>query len=378
LVEPEFAPEADARGSDLAAAEHAETCEMCSSRLRDQRSVQASLRNMAAPLASARKPDCPPENEWLLLAAGLSSSAEAAPLLEHASDCDYCGQLLKSATQDFSPEISAEEERTIRQLASAGLPWQRDLAQKMAGMSGAVTAPARAQRSQPRLFSANWTRWAVPLGAAAAVAVGAFIYVQQSTPSLASTNQLIAQAFTEQRPFELRFPGAGYGPVRQQRGGSGPSRSRMDEPPELLQAETQIAQGLAKHPDDPGWLQTKAQVDLYEGNYTAAIEELQRAETEHPEDLSLKLDLATGYFERAGRQSSQDAQNADYNLALRALNRVLGANPNDPVALFNRAMVYQRQKRCAEAAADWNEYLKIDPTGTWAEEARRYVGAGCG
>jgi tetratricopeptide (TPR) repeat protein len=370
---------------------HAEGCAVCGPRLRDHRSVQARLRSMVSPVASERKRDCPAEEKWTAIAGGVSPAAEAKPLLEHASRCDYCGPLLRAAIEDLNPEISAEEEEFIRQLPSASAAWQQALARKMTGAAAVqagenVAASVRetelrgiAERdTRSRIPSssagwlfASWTLWATPVAAVAVVAVGAAIWIEHSSPSLSATNQLIVQAYGEQRPFELRFPGAGYAPVQQERGEIGPSRSRLDEPPELLEAETRIARRLARHPQDAGWLQAKARSDLFEGQYQSAIEALRQAEAARPEDVSLKIDLATAYYERAGTDTAE--QSADYSLALQLLNAVLAKNPNDLVSLFNRAIVYQRQKRYSESIADWQHYLQLDPSGLWAEEARRQL-----
>ncbi len=372
---------------------HAEVCSVCGPRLRNHRSVQASLRRMVSPVVSERKSGCPAEEKWTTVAVGLCSTAESRSLLAHASQCDHCGQLLRAATEDLSPEISPQEQELIRQLPSARPGWQQDLARKMADATAAQEGANRAvlvREKDPRVTDretrlsarssgggwpfANWTLWAAPVAAAAVVAGGAAIWIERSSPSLSSTNQLIAQAYTEQRPIELRFPGAGYGPIRQQRGETGPNHSRMDEPPELLQAESQIARGLANQPQDAGWLQAKARADLFEGQYQSAIEALQQAEGARPEDVSIKIDLATAYFERAGTKPNPAEHAADYALALRSLNSVLSENPNNLVALFNRAVVYERLKMFPEATADWQRYLQIDPEGEWAVEAKRLGG----
>jgi tetratricopeptide (TPR) repeat protein len=372
---------------------HAEGCGVCGPRLRNHRSVQARLRSMVSPVAAERKRDCPAEEKWTAIAGGVSPAAEAKPMLEHASRCDYCGPLLRAATEDLDPEISAEEEEFIRQLPSAGAEWQRALARKMTAASvapagekvatpGSKTEPGRLTEKETRPSAhwplagwslANWTLWAAPVAAAAVIAVGAAIWVERASPSLSATNLLIAQAYTEQRPIELRFPGAGYGPLRQERGERGPSRSRMDEPPQLLEAEIQIARGLARHPQDAGWLQAKARADLFEGHHQSAIEALQKAERVRPDNTSIKLDLATAYYERAGSEADSE-QVADYDRALQALNSVLGNNPNDPVALFNRAEVHHQLKQYSEAAAGWKHYLQLDPAGEWAGEARKRLG----
>jgi tetratricopeptide (TPR) repeat protein len=359
---------------------HADGCTACASRLRDHRSAQSRIRSLVSPVTAVRRTeaeinpgrsqDCPPEEKWISVAAGVTSATEAEPLLRHASSCDYCGPMLREATEDLDAEISAEESEAIRQLSSADAGWQRNLARKMAEAS----APGKAEtRGSARTFWAfsNWKLWTAPLGAAAVVAVGAAILIERNSPSLFSTNQLIAQAYSEQRPIELRFPGAAYAPVRQERGTSGPARSTMDAPPALLQAEAQIARALASHPHDAGWMQAQARADLFEGYADQAITLLQQAEAARPEDASVEIDLAAALYERAGTQPDPAASAADYEHALQSLNRALGKNPNDVVALFNRAQLYQQQKKYSEAIADWKRYLQIDPSGRWADAALR-------
>ena len=53
------------------------------------------------------------------------------------------------------------------------------------------------------------------------------------------------------------------------------------------------------------------------------------------------------------------------------LGKVLAKSPDNGVALFNRAMIYEKLSAYHEALADWERYLKIDPKGDWAGEGRR-------
>jgi tetratricopeptide (TPR) repeat protein len=377
-AEAEFAPPQAAPGLDRESTlAHAAECRLCGPRLHAQRSMQATLRSLVSTVTSERTSVCPTEDNWPRLVAGLVHASEAAPLLEHSADCEYCGQLLREATEDFAPELSEQETKSIRQLPSALAGWQRNIARKMAEMSGAppvsVSTSARVAPARAAWLSSAWLRWAWPIAATAVLVIAAILWIGRS-PSLSSTNQLIAQAYTAQRPVDLRFPGADYGPVMQERGESGRNRSRMDEPPELLEAETQIARGLINHPQDAGWLQAKARTDLFEGHYQSAIEALLQAEGTRPEDASVKIDLATGYCERAGNRREPTEQAADYELALQSLNSVLSKNPNDLVALFNRAFVYQKLKKYAEGVEDWQHYLQLDPSGQWAKAARQQLG----
>ena len=312
-------------------------------------------------MAGERRPECPGEDKWAAVAAGIGSADEASLLIEHASGCDYCGHLLREASEDLNPEISANELEVIRQLPSSTDGWQRHLGRRMAEVSatGAIERPQETLR-YVRWSFVEWTRWAVPLAATAVVVVGAALWTQRSSPSLALTNQLIAQAYTQQRPIELRFPGAGYSPVRQERGENGPSRSRMDEPAELLEAEKEIARALAGHPRHLDWLQAKARTDVFEGNYQIAIEELTKLQVDRPEDTTILLDLAIAYYGRARTQRDAVGKTTDFQLSLRCLNIVLSHNPNDVVALFNRAVVHKELKQYSEANSDWQRYLQLD------------------
>ena len=374
---------------------HAETCGLCGPRLLSHRSLQANLRNLAVLVAAEQKSECPPEQTWASLAAGLTPLTEARSLLEHASHCDHCGPVLRAASEIMNPEVSDEERELIRNLPTAETTWQRVLAEKMAKGSAeqlrrelatpaslsTTTEHIKLQAAKERTptsastrskwFVSSWPRWAVPLGAVAGLTFAVFLYIRHSTPSLSSANQLIARAYAERRPFEARFLGAGYGPVREQRGEGRPSRSRMDEPVELLEAEKQIGRGLALHPQDPGWLQAKARTDLLEGNYQAAVDELTKAQSVRPQDITIQIDFATAYYGRAGTQHEIADRTTDYRLSLRWLDMVLSKNPNEAVAFFNRAIVHRELMQYSQAVSDWQHYLRLDPTGPWADEAAR-------
>jgi CHAT domain-containing protein len=53
------------------------------------------------------------------------------------------------------------------------------------------------------------------------------------------------------------------------------------------------------------------------------------------------------------------------------LGKVLSTKPDDPVALFNRAIVSERIFLFTLAVEDWQHYLRIDAKGEWADEAKR-------
>src|SRR5262249_34687010 len=97
-----------------------------------------------------------------------------------------------------------------------------------------------------------------------------------------------------------------------------------------------------------------------------AVTTMRRAADAQPADISLLADLGCAYALRA----DGERRAIDYGAALDTLWRFLVARPDSPLALFNRAVVYERLFLFDDAVKDWERYLKLDPAGGWAEEAR--------
>ena len=142
-------------------------------------------------------------------------------------------------------------------------------------------------------------------------------------------------------------------------------------PTALLKAEALIASQLESHPSDPAWLQAQAQADLLEGKYDAAVEALRHALELEPHSPAILTDLATAYFQRA----QQEDRKEDFGAAYEYLSQALRRSPDDPVALFNRAIVAEHQFLYQQALDDWEHYLRVDPGSQWVEEARNRADA---
>lgn len=352
---------------------HLGECDLCQGLVQTYEDLERRLGQLKATGETRLGPDCPAETEWWRVAAGLLPESQAAELLEHAIRCDVCRSLLREATQDFAEEVTEQEIAQLSALPSAQEEWHRSLAQRLSaaqskrGMLGnAATVASQWIRELADRFA--WRpggifRYAWAYAAAAIVLLAAGAWTVQ-TRRANSVDQLIASAYTEQRPFEPRIAGAAYGPIRQERGGE---RSAFAEPAGLLRAKYLIKERLAERPDDGAMLAASGRVELLEGHYDEAIRTFGRLLDVHPDSPALLTDLATGYFQRA----EAAGRAIDYGQAIELLGRALAKSPDDPLALFNRAIALEKMYAYNEAIRDWEHYLRVDPGGNWAAEAQR-------
>jgi regulator of sirC expression with transglutaminase-like and TPR domain len=345
-----------------------------------------------------RTADCPDEGGWGELVAGLAASEDTGRLLQHASQCGYCGPILRETIAAFHDPVTDEEQQILEGLNSAGTEWQRNLAQQMEAayspspLPDHESGPSRRtwleklspwrlwQQREPgpeglTIYAAIeqpwWKRtltarrvWAAAM--AMVVAVVGWGGYRALNPSV---DHLLAEAYTAKRISPLRFPGAAYAPMSSVQRGAGAELPTFEQPQPLLEAHALISRELQKHPDDPRWLRAEAQAELQAGRYEAAIEILQPLQQTSAETPEVLRDLAAAYFQRA--EASPDRA-ADYQTAADLLSQALAKSPADAVMLYNRAIVYERLSLYHQALADWEQYLQSDPTGAWADDARRH------
>jgi CHAT domain-containing protein/tetratricopeptide (TPR) repeat protein len=349
---------------------HLADCLDCRRRLELVVAANSKLASLQVAMPGIRQEFCPDENEWLKLAAGIADESVTRQMLEHAANCDHCGPMLKNALAILSEEPSADEQKVMSSLASIKSEWQTRLAGQLVVASSKAADPAVEGPSEGRPISgpswwrlASTTRRLVSASALAAVLALA-VWFGIRTAMAPDVDQLLADAYTQRRIMDCRIPGAKYAPLRVERGTTG---SSVDQPQALLDANAMISRSLKVHPDDPKWLQAKARADLLEFHYDPAIQILQRALDLQPDSPELLIDLASAHYQRA----EANDRPVDYGKAIEYLGRALAATPDDPVALFNRAITEEKLHLYDPAINDWQHYLRIDPTGPWAEEARQ-------
>jgi CHAT domain-containing protein/tetratricopeptide (TPR) repeat protein len=350
------------------ARDHARHCHSCSRLMQIHIQVRNEVSQLRADGSTGRATDCPQDVNWLEVAAGLCPDAIANELLWHAARCHTCGDVLKQAVAVLSDDVTVDEGEKLLLLRSAGAGWTAETAAKLSQHVTVQRERDVTRRSQPSL----WVRPLLAIASIclAAVWVGWFLQHRgKQQDSIGAVQNLLTQAYSDHRTLVLRFPGASHSSLRISRGSDD---SRLDRSPALLEAESRIAQKQAQGVRNAEWLIARAQADILEWKYNSAITALtesQALSTSSNELTKIQLNLSAAYFERA--QASN--RPADYGKAADLLGQILETIPNDPIALFNRAIVYEKLTLLCNAASDWKRYLQVDANGDWSAEARQQL-----
>lgn len=366
---------ADSRDSNATGAlppeaqQHLNGCMYCQSVADKCRKAEEALRNLrtwsrtsGGGKALAPGSECPPEDTWPTLAAGMMRDEKAAPFITHAATCSWCGPRLKEAMHDLADDITAEEQEALAKLPSASPGWQRAMARELAAQQRKPKDP----QPDPKPVFSWWPKlaWATALPAVAiiAVAIGWLVWLKTREPDV---NALLAQASIdrEQRVIELRMQGAPYGQPPSAERGTG----KRDLPASFDTALGIIKTKLSEHPQDPYWLQVRARASLLEGDYEAANSYLHDALELKPKDPGLLLDEATAFYEKAKHNPSESYF---YGKAAEDLGDILDQDPRNRVALFNKAIIDTELKSFDRASNELNQFLLEEPSGPWADEAR--------
>jgi tetratricopeptide (TPR) repeat protein len=336
------------------------------------------------PLNTASTPDCPSADDLRQLAAGLLPDAVAEKLTRHAATCDHCGPLLQVYTEDFADDFSPEEQAVMAKLQSSSVQWQKKTAREMIRAANAVSIPdvssseiAGAAPSLPKKSSADGARkpffwkWALIPGYAAVTAAICLIvslgtvgiwYARRDTPE--KVEKLLAQAYTEKRPMEFRWPGAEWGPVRVTRGAG---NSALSGSSSLYEAEQILAEKHAANSSNANWLRVKAEAELLDGQSPQTpIADLNQALAMAPSSISLNLLLGIAYAQEGNISEDRGSREK----ALELFSKVLQLEPANPSALFNRALVYEKLGMKDQSIADLNALRQNEKDSGWAYEAK--------
>src|SRR6266436_6851778 len=100
---------------------HVESCGDCSRKVSRYRQLLGRFLNVAVSGAASPGADCPRDIDWHEVAAGLWPELKAKQLIMHAALCDYCGPLLRAAT-NVDDDPTPQEEKLLAELKAPSRP----------------------------------------------------------------------------------------------------------------------------------------------------------------------------------------------------------------------------------------------------------------
>lgn len=315
-----------------------------------------SPEDAADALADRSTEHCPEPNAWLRVTIGEPGPEEMESLLSHAAVCRTCSERLRQSLHLLSEDVLPEEVVAVGRLETLSTDWQQKLAAELA------STPLREEHKR----HTGVILW---VGAALAAMLAIALGVTAWWLHVNAPERMIAQAYSNSRPFDLRIPFAGYGEVVLQDHLRGGAASR--EPSALVEAKARIERHLAGSSPDSHWLELKARAEILEEKFDPAIEILDRLLATGPATASIYVDDATAYFQRGTISGSE----SDRTTALEYLRRADEQTPGNPVVLFNEALVMEDRGQAINAIETWNRYLNFERDPRWKAEGQRRLEA---
>lgn len=347
---------------------HLADCESCLGRVLDAERIRLGLLE-GDRMRETPYPGCPAEEALQELAAGIGPSEMVEATTEHAAHCDFCGPLLARYMREFSDSLEAEDTALLAQLESSKPGWQKKFVRKY------VVADKPKQGWS--LFAGFWPKLATAAVAAVAVAFGLYGFLRHD--DLSQAQKLVASAYGERRTIEMRLPSvphADFNPVPVVKGPAD-GGDWKSAPASLVEAEVLLKQKNTSGELNPQWLQVEGRIDLLQGSSRSideAVDAFEKALARNPNNLGLKVDLATAYFEKEMRA---DHDRPVLVKTIDLLNDVLQNSQPDAslraAALFDLAIAYEKTELRNLAVITWEQYLQVDESSDWAREAGRHL-----
>ncbi|MGB9032206.1 MAG: hypothetical protein WCC27_18930, partial [Acidobacteriaceae bacterium] len=234
------------------------------------------------------------------------------------------------------------------QLASSQEDWQRRVGGELAAVARTPQPKTASPRNRIRLVL-----W--PASVAAVLVVGALaLWLYRANHSI---DRLLARAYDQRRLTELRIPDgmpvALFSPVR---------GAETSESPDMLEARLMAERGLEKDPTSPQWHQSLGRIDVVAMEPASALAQFQIAEVRDPHLARIQFDLGTAWFELG--ESTGDTSN--YGYAAERFSRFLNSvNGRDPVALYDRALCWERTGVLDLARRDLSAAIDAESNRDW-------------
>jgi CHAT domain-containing protein len=177
-------------------------------------------------------------------------------------------------------------------------------------------------------------------------------------------------AYRGQRPIEARTTiNSDYVPLSVTRGNNDiATNEKARRRAELILAEA------AENTTDAESHHALGLVFLADKKFDKALAEFNLALKISPDDAGIHSDLGAVFFE-LGKKAVLEKDGAKgwefFDKSLKHLERAIALDPKLLEPKFNRALCLQAFPASEQAKQAWREYLELDPSSKWAEEARQ-------
>jgi CHAT domain-containing protein len=194
----------------------------------------------------------------------------------------------------------------------------------------------------------------------------AWFYVSSNSIDRQTTAAL-DKIYANGRPLESRITGLKYAPFAITRG----EKEEVNSDP-LRLTERDLLDAVIKDRSVEN-LHAQGRFYLAKGKFEDAIGQLEEAKKLLPDNARILSDLGTAYLEKSRTiPDEQGGQQLKMRaMALEEFEKAAESDPKMPEAVFNRSICRQLLALPFQTRQSWKDYLDLDPSSKWAEEARR-------
>jgi tetratricopeptide (TPR) repeat protein len=214
--------------------------------------------------------------------------------------------------------------------------------------------------------------WKIPIYAVMVIGVGVAAWQSlQNRSDIPIALAALNQAYSQQRPLEVRITNFKHAPYPRLRGGD---KDRTDTIA-LERAERILLDEIAQHPTAAAQ-HALGQLYLTQQKLDEAQDLFNKALQAEPRNAQIYSDLGTALFVKWNSQRSIVPLATSEEIkrqSLEQLSRALTLDDRLLEARFNRALLYQSAGQIQLARDEWQRYLSLDPGSPWADEARIYI-----
>lgn len=300
----------------------------------------------------------------------ISDQELEAELLEAENSLieDYLdGNLTNEETQAFNANFLVTEERRER---------VEFVKMMTAYAKNPATVSAPVKENKPSFFEQlksflSPRKFAFGFGGIALILTIGFIsYLGWKNYSNNSSNSeisiLLNKTFKNDRPTEARITGFDYAPKSEGTRGNNDKNQDLN----FVSAKSRATEAVLKNETAEN-LHQLGRVYLAEKNFDEAIKQFEKAIKLNPNLAKLHNDLGAALMEKA--KQKEEGKLELFAKANEEIEKSIELDKNLTAAYFNRALVIESLNLRHQAKEAWENYLKLDSSSQWADEAREHL-----